>query len=303
MSKSGSRYGRRSNWFKIHCLLQEQQQQQQNQLTAQRHQTNNPMSSSMGLHTTPRSKEDSIMLGLDDYKNSTSPSISSPESHNSDSSVEVSERRAAYGLHPGFRPLHPHLPPSDLSALGKEMMGLPLGFHLGGMSLIPPTFLPPPSLAMFSPYHLYAPAHSSLIPNHPSSVRSPIGSSNTTTIGSVDDCGNNNNDRYTHNNNTSKGNEPNIPETCHKRFYLDAVLKSQRTSSSHSSASHKSRSADPSPRTSPDRELPQDNPIDLSMKTNVTTASDESDEDIDMEDSDCDSPPLKRRPIDLTTRS
>ncbi|XP_041784657.1 protein embryonic gonad-like isoform X1 [Anopheles merus] len=29
MSKSGSRYGRRSNWFKIHCLLQEQQQQQQ----------------------------------------------------------------------------------------------------------------------------------------------------------------------------------------------------------------------------------------------------------------------------------
>lgn len=27
MSKSGSRYGRRSNWFKIHCLLHEQQQQ------------------------------------------------------------------------------------------------------------------------------------------------------------------------------------------------------------------------------------------------------------------------------------
>ncbi|KAF5306695.1 hypothetical protein FQR65_LT07250 [Abscondita terminalis] len=27
MSKSGSRYGRRSNWFKIHCLLQQQQQQ------------------------------------------------------------------------------------------------------------------------------------------------------------------------------------------------------------------------------------------------------------------------------------
>ncbi|CAH0547915.1 unnamed protein product [Brassicogethes aeneus] len=32
MSKSGSRYGRRSNWFKIHCLLQEQQQQQQQQV-------------------------------------------------------------------------------------------------------------------------------------------------------------------------------------------------------------------------------------------------------------------------------
>lgn len=31
MSKSGSRYGRRSNWFKIHCLLQEQQEKQQQQ--------------------------------------------------------------------------------------------------------------------------------------------------------------------------------------------------------------------------------------------------------------------------------
>ncbi|XP_065204146.1 protein embryonic gonad-like [Planococcus citri] len=31
MSKSGSRYGRRSNWFKIHCLLQEQQLQQHQQ--------------------------------------------------------------------------------------------------------------------------------------------------------------------------------------------------------------------------------------------------------------------------------
>lgn len=29
MSKSGSRFGRRSNWFKIHCLLQEQQHQHQ----------------------------------------------------------------------------------------------------------------------------------------------------------------------------------------------------------------------------------------------------------------------------------
>nr|XP_034831416.1 protein embryonic gonad-like [Maniola hyperantus] len=32
MSKSGSRYGRRSNWFKIHCLLQEQQHQHMHQL-------------------------------------------------------------------------------------------------------------------------------------------------------------------------------------------------------------------------------------------------------------------------------
>ncbi|XP_034250864.1 nuclear receptor ROR-alpha B-like [Thrips palmi] len=37
MSKSGSRYGRRSNWFKIHCLLQEQQHQHQ-QHQQQQHQ-------------------------------------------------------------------------------------------------------------------------------------------------------------------------------------------------------------------------------------------------------------------------
>ncbi|KAK7873797.1 hypothetical protein R5R35_005782 [Gryllus longicercus] len=34
MSKSGSRYGRRSNWFKIHCLLQEKQQELQQQQAA-----------------------------------------------------------------------------------------------------------------------------------------------------------------------------------------------------------------------------------------------------------------------------
>ncbi|XP_031830450.1 uncharacterized protein LOC116426100 isoform X2 [Nomia melanderi] len=32
MSKSGSRYGRRSNWFKIHCLLQEQSHQVQTRM-------------------------------------------------------------------------------------------------------------------------------------------------------------------------------------------------------------------------------------------------------------------------------
>lgn len=35
MSKMGSRFGRRSNWFKIHCLLQEQQQQAQQLLLQQ----------------------------------------------------------------------------------------------------------------------------------------------------------------------------------------------------------------------------------------------------------------------------
>lgn len=57
-----------------------------------------------------------MLLGLDEYKNAASPSVSSPESHNSDSSVEVSDARR-----------------------------MPL-FH----SLIPPTFLPPHNL-LFPP--------------------------------------------------------------------------------------------------------------------------------------------------------
>ncbi|XP_006620399.1 knirps-related protein-like [Apis dorsata] len=343
MSKSGSRYGRRSNWFKIHCLLQEQQQQQQqhyqqtlsNQpLTPQR----KPMSPPIGLHPGQR-KDDVLMLGLDDYKNSTSPSISSPESHNSDSSVEISERRAAFSGHPGFRPLHSQLQPSvaDLSALSKEMMSLPLGFHLGGMSLIPPAFLPPPSLTMFSPYHLYATSHGAshpLVPNHSSNLlrhspviedtSSTISTATTTTtttisIDSKDSCGNNNNnnnnnnDRYAHNNNvqTRQSSNEEIGETYTKRFYLDAVLKSQRTQEGSTTASTKEHSENDSPICSPGLETdcppPQDNPIDLSIKSAPTSVTEETEEDeIDMENvSDRDSPPLKRKsvPIDLTTRS
>lgn len=132
MSKSGSRYGRRSNWFKIHCLLQEQQQQQQQQASMNKAQANfkppqrtsplqqaplgmgllsmNPFPAPM-LHL-QKTKEELILLGLDDYKHTASPSVSSPESHNSDSSVEVSDARRL-PLFPGLLP-PPFLPPPGL---------------------------------------------------------------------------------------------------------------------------------------------------------------------------------------------
>lgn len=114
MSKSGSRYGRRSNWFKIHCLLQDQQQKQLQQ--SQNNYTSMPgvrppektppppPHSNFGLnmlssqHFPPpflhiKTKEELMLLGLDEYKNSASPSVSSPESHNSDSSLENSDAR------------------------------------------------------------------------------------------------------------------------------------------------------------------------------------------------------------------
>lgn len=127
MSKSGSRYGRRSNWFKIHCLLQEQQQQQQNShhqqqqasgLSSVRPPTRTPPHShqSLGLGLIPpqnfhppllhlpRTKEELMLLGFDEYKHAASPSVSSPESHNSDSSVEVSDVRRTLPLLSGILP-------------------------------------------------------------------------------------------------------------------------------------------------------------------------------------------------------
>ncbi|XP_045467827.1 knirps-related protein-like [Harmonia axyridis] len=152
MSKSGSRYGRRSNCFKIHCLLQDQQQKQLQQ--SQNNYTSMPgvrppektppppPHSNFGLnmlssqHFPPpflhiKTKEELMLLGLDEYKNSASPSVSSPESHNSDSSLENSDARR-----------------------------LPLF-----QGLIPPPFLPPP-LLIPSPYsHFY---HGLLQPTQPS---------------------------------------------------------------------------------------------------------------------------------------
>ncbi|XP_053686105.1 protein embryonic gonad [Sabethes cyaneus] len=62
MSKSGSRYGRRSNWFKIHCLLQEQQAQKNsnnnnnNSLTS----NNNDTSSSINNSSSNNNNSNSI---------------------------------------------------------------------------------------------------------------------------------------------------------------------------------------------------------------------------------------------------
>ncbi|KAJ8971957.1 hypothetical protein NQ317_008076 [Molorchus minor] len=101
MSKSGSRYGRRSNWFKIHCLLQEQQQQQQA--------TINSMQQNMrtSQKTPPLPPQH-----LNDYKTTASPAVSSPESHNSDSSIEISDARRI-PMFPGLIPPS-FLPPAGL---------------------------------------------------------------------------------------------------------------------------------------------------------------------------------------------
>ncbi|XP_012542842.1 knirps-related protein [Monomorium pharaonis] len=338
MSKSGSRYGRRSNWFKIHCLLQQQQQQEQQQQIEQQmqqqqplqqrqqqqhyqpallmshqlsQQQRNPTSSPIhGIHGN-QSRDEPSMLSAD------SPNISSPESHNSDSSVDVSERRAAFAGHHSMRPLS-HLPPVDLSALG-----LPLGFPLGGMSLLPSAFLPPPGLTMFPPYaHVYAAPHGAshpLMPNHSSSLlqRSPTATTNdenadepatattstmtttvaTTTTLRISTSSTDDKDSYEKNNNND-------------RFCLDMALK-RETSEQTLERSRKSMrlSEGSSTECSPEREVacppPQDNPIDLSMKAAVTPVSDHLQNEIEDEIdnvSDAENSAAKK-PIDLTTKS
>lgn len=184
MSKSGSRYGRRSNWFKIHCLLQEQQQQaanaaqngcpkpaalSPNSLNLMRH----PSYSTSIFSRPPCTKEEMMMLRLDEYAKqqhqqqnpASSPSISSPDSHNSDSSIEIGDKRNSLLSSMQNNNNKQHVPntqsqlhhqtqsqqqPSPL-ALNKDLF-LPLPF--AGFPLMPPPgFLPPPTHFLFSSYH------------------------------------------------------------------------------------------------------------------------------------------------------
>lgn len=275
MSKSGSRYGRRSNWFKIHCLLQEQQQQQQAAAQGQgNRKTPPPSSMNMLVHPYPHfhprpppcTKEELMLLGLDEYhkRPTASPSVSSPDSHNSDSSVEIGERRHQL-LRTGT-----HESPKG-PQLNKELF-LPFG-GLTSLHMPPPGF--PPTHLLFPGYHhpaLYSQHQGLLKP----SIESPL--MNRVTIG-------NNNSRFTPNNNNKTA------EELTKRFYLDAVLNLQISSSLQQNIIETNTikseedvdenindqdidvSAAMTPPRSPTHPI-QDIPIDLSMKTGSSSSDD-----------------------------
>nr|XP_029715754.1 knirps-related protein-like isoform X2 [Aedes albopictus] len=287
MSKSGSRYGRRSNWFKIHCLLQEQQQAAQQQ--AANHKAGAPPVHGMfgppgayphAMYSRPPcTKEELMLLGLEEYSKhpSASPSVSSPDSHNSDSSNEINDRRNAL-LRQGK--LH------DAPTINKELF-LPLPF--GGLPLMPPPGFLPPSHLMFPGFH---PA---LYPHHQGLLKpadTPIISSSPLA---------NNNSRYTPNHNTSSANtnttptETKSPDSFSKRFYLDAVLESQRCPSNETAGSAKEEPepeevvpATMTPPRSPAAVAgpQQDNPIDLSMKTGSSCSSEDHRTSVSGADSD-----------------
>lgn len=230
MSKSGSRYGRRSNWFKIHCLLQEQQQAAGQLRPGQ--------GGPPGMPGGPNRD-----LLLEEYHKGVSPE--SPHS-------EDDNRRRALQAADLFMPL--------------PFPGLPM-----------PGFAPP----MLPPPHLLFPGgfHPALYP--PRGLLKPA---------------TNNNNRYTNNNN----NESHV-ESFTKRFYLDAVLKSQRSSPSSSSAKsahgdNEDESLDPeeldSPR--PMDEIPRPIPLSLTslnFNTGLTVLRKGS------------SSPVQENPMDLSMKS
>ncbi|CAD7081295.1 unnamed protein product [Hermetia illucens] len=245
MSKSGSRYGRRSNWFKIHCLLQEQQQQAaaaaaaHNNHNSQKTPPPPPATLAMlghpgvyppGLYP-PRpncTKEELMLLGLDDYKHpAASPSVSSPDSHNSDSSIDVNVRSNTL-LRLGK--------PMDANSMSKDLF-LPLPFPgLSSLPVMPPPGFIPPSHLLFPGYHpalyphhqgLLKPAaeHQHLLSNSHlanNNSRYALNHNNNNHINSIS---NNNNLNNNHIQNNTKA-----AEELTKRFYLDAVLKSQQRS-------------------------------------------------------------------------
>ncbi|XP_075162497.1 knirps-like [Haematobia irritans] len=305
MSKSGSRYGRRSNWFKIHCLLQEQQQQaaaamaahqnqhqqqqQQQQQGSHHHATGgvrgaiHPPSAAAaalgmlghagaypGLYP-PRTKEELMMLSLEEYAKHpiTSPSVSSPDSHNSDSSVEVNGRAAVAAAaaaaagssllhlsskHGGLESAHGSALSSTANAphpLRKDLPPfLPLSFPaLSTMPVMPPPSFLPPSHLLFPGYHpaLYQHAHAGLLKpspeqqaaaaamhqlfqNSPRFHGAPLGIHENHQPKMAEDKAESP-PRSDALNNNHLPNGSKAAEELTKRFYLDAVLKSQQTQS------------------------------------------------------------------------
>lgn len=265
MSKSGSRYGRRSNWFKIHCLLQEQQAAAQQHANNQKNSiASNMIGASQSFQPRHPTKEELMMFGIEDYykQSSASPSISSPDSHNSDSSIEIGSDKRNLLLRNTKIPEVPSLSKDHLPFLQLPFPGLPL--------MPPPGFLPSSNL-LFPGYH-----HPALYPHsllkHTQSEPSPF----TTSA--------NNNSRFIQNNNN---NITKKVEDC-KRFYLDHILQSQKSPYENDATEHEkdgeqtklsNNSKEEITTITPPRspcitpQNNQDNPIDLSMKTTTTNSS------------------------------
>lgn len=321
MSKSGSRYGRRSNWFKIHCLLQEQQQQQ-----AAAHNSQKPLASSLSPNTfnlmghpsfapglfprPPCTKEELMLLGIDEYKHpvsTASPSISSPDSHNSDSSIEIADKRNSL-LNFKSKQLPPNttqqnsIPINKLDFLPLPFAGLPFG-------LPPPGFLPPPTHLLFSNYHnaLYQHHNLQIQQQHQGLL---LKTTDLPKIGSPPQVQMSSSSPPLNSYETNQDDLTKSENQQSKRFFLDAVLESQKLPKrSLSPVTSKDCQIDNdliegsnmeqdeeltitpprSPKSPNVLSVFQYNPIDLSMKSTSSTKSDSLDK-IHLNEKNCHKP-------------
>ncbi|CRK89038.1 CLUMA_CG002674, isoform A [Clunio marinus] len=306
MSKSGSRYGRRSNWFKIHCLLQEQQQAQAaasqngnqkvpalspNSLNLMRH----PSYSSNLFSRPPCSKEDLMMMRLDEYvkhpATASSPSISSPDSHNSDSSIEIGDKRNS--ILNKQNKLVPNTQQQPLS-LNKDLF-LPLPF--AGFPLMPPPgFLPPPTHFLFSSYHnaFYEQNHHLL--QHQvqqdllktSNMHLPFSSANLTSMKEEDDENEKEMIKEEHEEQMNKRSlsAATLLESQRKQLTITKIPKISDSSSLRDGKESEDEDIDMnendevltpprSPRSPRQQPQVENNPIDLSMKSGSSSKSDD----------------------------
>ena len=217
-----------------------------------------------------RSKEDMLLLGMDEYKHSASPSGSSPESHNSDTSVEVGDgRRGLLGSFPA-RPV-PH------------GVGVGVG-PAGGQHAAKDLLMPFSPLASMLPHPAFLPPHpfmfpSNYLPRLQSGLQPPPPPFN-----------NNNNETLEYS----------------KRFYLDSILQTParlhfRDEEEDEDALRRRRSPSPAPPPSPrvppllaSRPPLDDHPMDLSVKGSAPSIGPSSDRGRDSGDEDADGRPLSR---------
>ncbi|XP_063535491.1 knirps-related protein-like [Cydia strobilella] len=199
MSKSGSRYGRRSNWFKIHCLLQEQQQAAQSRSPPRVPQSPHHLAPPFPPHlfpglARPRTKEEFALLGLDEYK---PPCSGSPDSHRSGSSPKLDEKNRITQ-----RQERPLTPPRDtFIPMPLANMSLPHFPHS--------PFLTPPPFSPFAANHplLFPPGFHPLYSRH------------LLDHAALRQVAENNNDVRIDDHNADSS----------KRFFLDEILKQQRS--------------------------------------------------------------------------
>ncbi|XP_060802533.1 knirps-related protein [Amyelois transitella] len=246
MSKSGSRYGRRSNWFKIHCLLQEQQQAAQPRSPPRVPPSPHHLAPPFPPHlfpglARPRTKEEMAVLALEEYR---APCAGSPDSHRSGSSPKSDEKRLAQSRPPD----RPHTPRDSFVPLPLANISLPHFPHS--------PFLPPPPFSPFAASHplLFPPGFHTMYTRH--LLDHPA----------LRHAAENNNDVRIDNHNADSS----------KRFFLDEILKQQRSAQpppqedTYSERAH-SRTPPADRRTSVSPL--QENPMDLTIKSDGRSSS------------------------------